>query len=243
MIFYSRVWQWMESRVLCHVCNGGTPWSLLIRENPNCTILPLDSRNQESVQKSSPTRDWAFVTTELYFLLPVMWIILQVLTTSCGMIVLWLNRVYLETRELNPWSSIFDQRKSQLYHFTIGFQKPGICADSWFLESNGKMVQLGCADSWFLESNGKMVQLGFSLIKNRASHGAGLLWPPGYTFYSRSCSSTCKFWQSHLSSVASSSQISLSSVASSGLCDSVSLSVLTHCRPWFPTGMLFIIKS
>ncbi len=25
-----------------------------------------------------------------------------------------------------------------------------------------------CADSWFLESNGKMVQLGFSLIKNRA---------------------------------------------------------------------------
>ncbi len=38
----------------------------------------------------------------------------------------------------------------QLHHFTIGFQKPGICADSWFLESNGKMVQLG-----------------FSLIKNR----------------------------------------------------------------------------
>jgi hypothetical protein len=36
-----------------------------------------------------------------------------------------------------------DQRKSQLHHFTIGFQKPGICADSWFLESNGKMVQLG----------------------------------------------------------------------------------------------------
>ncbi len=36
-----------------------------------------------------------------------------------------------------------DQRKSQLHHFTIGFQKPGICADAWFLESNGKMVQLG----------------------------------------------------------------------------------------------------
>jgi hypothetical protein len=45
--------------------------------------------------------------------------------------------------ELNPWSSIFDQRKSQLHHFTIGFQKPGFCADSWFLKSNGKMVQLG----------------------------------------------------------------------------------------------------
>ncbi len=36
---------------------------------------------------------------------------------------------------------IFDQRKIPLHHFTIGFQKPGICADSWFLESNGKMVQ------------------------------------------------------------------------------------------------------
>jgi hypothetical protein len=36
-----------------------------------------------------------------------------------------------------------DQRKFQLHHFTIGFQKLGICADSWFLESNGKMVQLG----------------------------------------------------------------------------------------------------
>ncbi len=44
-----------------------------------------------------------------------------------------------------------DQRKIPLHHFTIGFQKQGICADSLFLESNGKMVQ------W-----------DFSLIKNRA---------------------------------------------------------------------------
>ncbi len=51
-----------------------------------------------------------------------------------------------------------DQRKFQLHHFTIGFQKPEICADFWFLESNGKMVQLE-----------------FSLIKNRAPHGAGLV--------------------------------------------------------------------
>ncbi len=50
---------------------------------------------------------------------------------------------FLETRELNPWVSIFEQRKSQLHHFTIGFQKPGIYAYSWFLESNGTMVQLG----------------------------------------------------------------------------------------------------
>ncbi len=34
-----------------------------------------------------------------------------------------------------------DQRKIPLHLFTIGFQKPGICADSWFLESNGKKVQ------------------------------------------------------------------------------------------------------
>jgi hypothetical protein len=57
---------------------------------------------------------------------------LQVLAGSGGMIVLWLNRVYLETRELNPWGSIFDQRKSQLHHFTIGFQKPGICVRKGF---------------------------------------------------------------------------------------------------------------
>jgi hypothetical protein len=43
---------------------------------------------------------------------------------------------------LSPFS-LSDQRKSQLHHFTIGFQKPGVCADSWFLESNDKMVQLG----------------------------------------------------------------------------------------------------
>ncbi len=73
--------------------------------------------------------------------------------------------------------SICDQRKSQVHHFSIGFQKPGICADSWFLESNGKMVHLG-----------------FSLIKNRAPHGLGFLCPLGYTFYSRSCAWTYKFW-------------------------------------------------
>ena len=80
-----------------------------------------------SDQKSSPTRGWAFVPTGLYFLLPVMRINLQALDGSGGMIVLWLNRVYLETRELNPRSSIFDQRKIPLHHFTIGIQKPGIC--------------------------------------------------------------------------------------------------------------------
>ncbi len=44
---------------------------------------------------------------------------------------------------LDFFFTLLDQRKSQLHHFTIGFQKPGICADSWFLESNGKVVQLG----------------------------------------------------------------------------------------------------
>jgi hypothetical protein len=51
-----------------------------------------------------------------------------------------------------------------------------------------------CADFWFLESWVKMVERDFSLIINRAPHGAGLLCPPGYTFYSRSCTSTYKFW-------------------------------------------------
>jgi hypothetical protein len=101
---------------------------------------------QLSLIKNRAPHGASLVPTGLYFLLPVMRINLQVLTGSGGMIVLWLcdrlNRVYLETRELNPRSSIFDQRK-QLHHFTIGFQKPGICADSWFLESNGKMVYLG----------------------------------------------------------------------------------------------------
>jgi hypothetical protein len=39
-----------------------------------------------SDQKSSPTRGWAFVTTGLYFLLPVMRTKLQVLAGSGGMI-------------------------------------------------------------------------------------------------------------------------------------------------------------
>ncbi len=36
-----------------------------------------------------------------------------------------------------------DQRKSQLHHFTIRFQKPGICADSRFLESSKLMRMTG----------------------------------------------------------------------------------------------------
>ncbi len=80
------------------------------------------------LSKIEPHTGWAFVPTGLYFLLPVMRINLQVLNGSGGMIVLWLNRVFLETQESNPWSSIFDQRKSQLHHFTIGFRKPGIRA-------------------------------------------------------------------------------------------------------------------
>jgi hypothetical protein len=100
-------------------------------ENTNYTILPLDYRNQESTQipgfcnpmvkwynwhflwsKIEPHTDWTFVTTGLYFLLPIILINLQVLGDSGGMIALWLNRVYLETLDLNPRISIFDQRKS-----------------------------------------------------------------------------------------------------------------------------------
>ena len=50
-----------------------------------------------------------------------------------------------------------------------------------------------CADSWFLESNGIKVQWEFSLIINRALHRAGLFCPPGYTFYSNSTPHLCWF--------------------------------------------------
>jgi hypothetical protein len=55
-----------------------------------------------SDQKSSPTRVWDFVTTGLYFLLPVMHINLQVLADSGGMIVLWLNRVIFGDTGIEP---------------------------------------------------------------------------------------------------------------------------------------------
>jgi hypothetical protein len=52
----------------------------------------------------------------------------------------------------NRWPYLVSGRNQEsvfpLHHFTIGFQKPGICTDSWFLEDT---------DSWFLESNGKKV--------------------------------------------------------------------------------------
>jgi hypothetical protein len=72
--------------------------------------------------------------TGLYFLFPVMSINLHVLDDSGGMIGLWLN-----------------------------------CADSWNPNHTISGIQMvkWCnwnSDSWFLESNGKMVQLGFSLI-------------------------------------------------------------------------------
>jgi hypothetical protein len=36
-----------------------------------------------------------------------------------------------------------DQKKSHCTFYTIGFQKPAICADSWFLESNGQKGAVG----------------------------------------------------------------------------------------------------
>jgi hypothetical protein len=122
-----------------------------------------------------PPHGAGLVSTGLYLLLPVIHINLQVLAVSDGMIVLWLNRVYLETRELNPRSSIFDQRKSQLHHFTIGFQKPGICTILPLDSRNQESAQIPgfwnpmvkwC--NWFLESNGKMVQLKSTSGSNRA---------------------------------------------------------------------------
>jgi hypothetical protein len=75
------------------------------------------------------------------FLLPVMRINLQVLADSGGMICSLVEPCLFGDTGIEPRSSIFDQRKIPLHHFTIGFQKQGICADSLLLESNGKMVQ------------------------------------------------------------------------------------------------------
>jgi hypothetical protein len=63
------------------------------------------------------------------------------------------------------WGSIFDQRKIPLHQFTLGFQKPEICANSWFPGICTSSFPGICANSWFLESNGKMVHWDFSLIK------------------------------------------------------------------------------
>ncbi len=82
----------LEKAVLMH---SGIPW-------------PKDkwvSSDQRMIKNRAP-HGAGLVPTGLYFLLPVMSINLQVLAGSGGMIVLWLNRVYLETRELNPRSSI-----------------------------------------------------------------------------------------------------------------------------------------
>ncbi len=40
-------------------------------------------------------------------------------------------------------SGAFHPRSFLLHQSSSSLQKPGICADCWFLESNGKMVQLG----------------------------------------------------------------------------------------------------
>jgi hypothetical protein len=66
---------------------------------------------------------------------------LQVLADSGGMICSLVEPCLFGDTGIEPRSSIFDQRKIPLHHFTIGFQKQGICADSLLLESNGKMVQ------------------------------------------------------------------------------------------------------
>ncbi len=63
------------------------------------------------------------------------------------------------------WKPTVDQREIPLHYFYHWFQKPVICADSWFLESNGKKLQW---DS--------------SLIINRDPHGARLFVPTGLYF-------------------------------------------------------------
>ena len=59
-----------------------------------------------SDQNSSPTRDWAFVPTGLYFLLPVMRINLQVLGGSGGMICSLVEPCLFGDTGIEPRSSI-----------------------------------------------------------------------------------------------------------------------------------------
>ncbi len=151
----------------------------MIRENPNCTILPLDSRNQDtdswflesngkmvqlgfSLIKNQDPHGLGFCvhrailfyfrsseSTYKFWLVKVGWLF-SGWTVSIWRHGNWTHGARFLIRE-NPNCKILpldsrnqeSARKSQLHHFTIGFQKPGICSDSWFLESNGKMVQLG----------------------------------------------------------------------------------------------------
>ncbi len=53
------------------------------------------------------------------------------------------------------------------------------------------------ADSWFLESNSKMVQLGFSLIKNWAPHGQILVHSYTHNYY------THNFWPTSFANLGS----------------------------------------
>ncbi len=70
-------------------------------------------------------------------------------TDKCRALLSTQTHVQIETFPRQPPSkcpqksvikSVIDKRKIPLHLFTIGFQQPGICADSWFLESNGKKV-------------------------------------------------------------------------------------------------------
>ncbi len=97
-----------------------------------------------SNHKSSPTRGWALLPTGLYIFTPghahqltssgwqVGWF---VLFGNWNWIWIWRHRNWTGFGDtgIEPAGSIYDQRKIPLHHFTIGFQKPGICVDSFSL--------------------------------------------------------------------------------------------------------------
>jgi hypothetical protein len=73
------------------------------------------------------------------------------------------------------WDSIFDRRNSQLHHFTIGFQKPGIYYTILPLHSrNQESVQI----PGFWNPMIKWCHLDFPLIKNQESAQIPGFWNP-----------------------------------------------------------------
>jgi hypothetical protein len=84
-----------------------------------------------SDHKSIPTRGWAFWPSG-YTLYSRSCTSTYKFWLTGGMVcsVVW-SRVCLETRELNPRSSIYDQKEIPLHYFYHWFQKPGICAGSY----------------------------------------------------------------------------------------------------------------
>jgi hypothetical protein len=115
----------------------------MISEKFHYTFLQLDSRNQKSTQISDPHGDGLLCPPDYTFYSRSCISTYKFWLVQVGWFVLWLISVYLETRESNLRSSIYDQRKIPFkYTFLPLDSRNQESADSWFLESNGEKVLL-----------------------------------------------------------------------------------------------------